>query len=543
MSNLVLLEEYLDDNKYEICEEKVNGEPKLFYRGVIARANFANRNKRVYPIPVMEAAVSKAQKSIQERAFVGELDHPACVGVSDFSVLGEKGWVEFLDCKVGDKVATFDENNNIIYQEILAITNEPYKGNIYHFEGRNIDVPFTGTHRLYLEDRYGKREVVTVKEIFDNRKKYNKHKIIKTGNWEAESQEEININGTIVKTKDFVQFLGIWLAEGHVSKTKNIVDISQNEGEVSAKIRELLSRMPLKFSEYKREGRDNILNRFVIREDWLTDYLRPIGGCYEKYIPYEIKQLDASCLEELIEWFILGDGRDYRGLYGGNRVNIFSVSKKLIEDLHELVIKCGSSGNWTEHNTIEDYMFADHLIEAENKSTLYQLNISTTKGIYLDERFLKIEEKSFDGNVYCITVPNGNFYMKYKGKAYLTGNSPKINVEKISHIISSMKLLESGEVVGEIEPLDTNPGQHLKTLMKSRIKLGVSTRGSGTVKPYAGPLGEGLVEVNPDFNMAAVDIVWNPSNDAYPQIVTESTNIMLGQTEKFKQVWQELFGK
>jgi hypothetical protein len=121
--------------------------------------------------------------------------------------------------------------------------------------------------------------------------------------------------------------------------------------------------------------------------------------------------------------------------------------------------------------------------------------------------------------------------------------SPKINVEKISHIISSMKLLESGEVVGEIEPLDTEPGKHLKTLMKARIKLGVSTRGSGTVKPYAGPLGEGLVEVNPDFNMAAVDIVWNPSNDAYPQIVTESTNIMIGQTEKFKKVWDELFNK
>lgn len=121
--------------------------------------------------------------------------------------------------------------------------------------------------------------------------------------------------------------------------------------------------------------------------------------------------------------------------------------------------------------------------------------------------------------------------------------TPKINVEKISHVITSMNLLEDGNVVGEIEPLDTEPGKHLKTLMRSRIKLGVSTRGSGTVRAYNGPLGEGLVEVNPDFSMAAVDIVWNPSNDAYPEIVSESTNIMLGQTIRFRQVWQDLFGK
>lgn len=121
--------------------------------------------------------------------------------------------------------------------------------------------------------------------------------------------------------------------------------------------------------------------------------------------------------------------------------------------------------------------------------------------------------------------------------------SPKINVEKISHIITSMKLLEDGQVVGEIEPLDTEPGKHLKTLMKSRIKVGVSTRGSGTLKPYSGPLGEGLLEVNPDFSMSAVDIVWNPSNEAFPEIVSESTNIMLGQTLRFRQVWDELFSK
>jgi hypothetical protein len=79
--------------------------------------------------------------------------------------------------------------------------------------------------------------------------------------------------------------------------------------------------------------------------------------------------------------------------------------------------------------------------------------------------------------------------------------------------------------------------------MRARLKLGVSTRGTGTVKPYRGPLGEGLVEVNPDFNLLAVDVVYNPSNDAWPEIIAESHSVMLGGSVQFKKVWDDVFNK
>lgn len=120
--------------------------------------------------------------------------------------------------------------------------------------------------------------------------------------------------------------------------------------------------------------------------------------------------------------------------------------------------------------------------------------------------------------------------------------TPKVNVDKISHVVTEMKLAEDGAVLGTIEPLDTDSGRNLKAMMKARIKLGVSTRGTGTVKPYTGSLGEGLVEVNPDFNLVAVDVVYSPSNDAWPEIVSESTNhVILGQTPQFRKVWQDIF--
>lgn len=543
--------EYFEDfnyiERYDTLIEDNEGTPKKYLlRGVFSRVGFANKNKRIYTKPVMEECINDLQEIIKTRGFVGELDHPPCVGVSEFSVLAKTGWKEFLDIKIGDKIATLDKNNNIIYQKVETIINEHYKGKIYHLKGRNIDVLFTGTHRLYLENRYGKREIVTVKEIFDNRKKYNKHKIIKTGNWNSNKDEKFIIPNTNLEidTKNFMAFIGIYLSEGYYLKDRDSISISQNEGLIADKIRELLKKLPFNIKEYQIKREKNILIKWNINSKELKNYLIPLGNCYNKYIPFELKQLDAPYLEELIEWFILGDGRNQRHYKGSNRRNLFSVSKRLVEDLHECLIKCGGSGNWTEYICEEDYEFAGHTIKAENKKPLYQLNLSTTKGIYLDERFLKIEEKDHNGNVYCLTVENGNFYMKCNGKSYWTGNSPKININGISHIITKLVLAPDGAVIGEMEALDTAPGRTLKKLMEAKVRLGVSTRGLGQVRPYSGPLGEGLVEVQPGYRMKAIDIVFDPSAGTYPTQVMESIDnkILLGSDINFRKVWEDCFG-
>jgi len=562
----MFLEDYTDIFEYQLMESTKENKG-YFIRGVVSRAGTGNKNKRIYPIPVMESAVEELQEAVANGGFVGEIEHP-CVGVSDFSILGKDGWKDFLEYKVGDEVATFNEDNIIEYNKIETIINEPYKGKIYNFKGRNIDIPFTGPHRLYLENRYGKREIVTVKEVFDNRKKYNKHKIIKIGKWEADTNDVFIIKGISkerynkkfkqdvrksleLNTKAFMSFIGFYLAEGCTSKRDNEykISISQNEGIIADEFREVLKQLPFEVKEYSKKRRDNIITNFVIQDIRLHEYLKPLGDCYTKYIPTELKQLDAPYLEELIDWFIKGDGRDRRGMDGGsNRRNLFSVSKRLIEDLHELVIKVGGSGNWTEIDTTEDYMFADHLIEAKNKHTLYQLNLSTTKGIYLDERFLSITEEDHDDNIYCITVPNGNFYMKHKGKSYLTGNSsPKVNIERISHKITKLKMAPDGAVLAEMTILNTPQGNILKNLIDGGVQLGVSTRGLGGIKPYHGPLGEGFVEVQPGFKMKAIDVVFDPSAgiDGRPNFVTEETSnsgIILGHTTKFERVWNDVFG-
>lgn len=125
--------------------------------------------------------------------------------------------------------------------------------------------------------------------------------------------------------------------------------------------------------------------------------------------------------------------------------------------------------------------------------------------------------------------------------------TPKINVDKISHKITKLDMAPDGAVLAEMVVLDTTQGRELKKLIEGGVRLGVSTRAVGSVKPYRGPLGEGLVEVQPGLKMKAIDVVFDPSagDDGRPDFVIESvteSGIVLGHSRKFEQVWNDVFG-
>jgi len=78
--------------------------------------------------------------------------------------------------------------------------------------------------------------------------------------------------------------------------------------------------------------------------------------------------------------------------------------------------------------------------------------------------------------------------------------------------------------VGTVEVLSTPAGNILKELFRSGIKLGISSRGLGSVEPVNETEGEeDTVEVQPDFELIAFDFVSNPStHGAFMNPVNES---------------------
>ena len=86
--------------------------------------------------------------------------------------------------------------------------------------------------------------------------------------------------------------------------------------------------------------------------------------------------------------------------------------------------------------------------------------------------------------------------------------SSVVNLNNASHNIVEMHW-DGDDLLGTVEVLSTPAGNILKELFKSGIKLGISSRGLGSVEPMRED--NDTVEVQPDFELIAFDFVSNPS--------------------------------
>lgn len=84
--------------------------------------------------------------------------------------------------------------------------------------------------------------------------------------------------------------------------------------------------------------------------------------------------------------------------------------------------------------------------------------------------------------------------------------SSVVNLRNVSHNVLKV-WWEGDDVMGEVEILNTPSGNILKSLFKSGITLGISSRGQGSLRD----LGENVAEVQEDFELICWDFVSNPS--------------------------------
>ena len=80
-----------------------------------------------------------------------------------------------------------------------------------------------------------------------------------------------------------------------------------------------------------------------------------------------------------------------------------------------------------------------------------------------------------------------------------------INLKNASHMVTAI-WMEDKAVMGKVKVLNTPSGQVLKSLVESGVKLGISSRGMGSVSE-----GSGNVVVQEDFQLICFDFVSEPS--------------------------------
>ena len=103
-------------------------------------------------------------------------------------------------------------------------------------------------------------------------------------------------------------------------------------------------------------------------------------------------------------------------------------------------------------------------------------------------------------------------------------DSSVVNLQNVSHNITEMHW-EGDNLLGTVEILTTPSGNILRELFKNGIKLGISSRGMGSVETIEEADGSPTTKVGKDFELIAFDFVSNPStHGAFLSPVNESVN-------------------
>ena len=350
----------------------------------------------------------------------------------DTDVLTDNGWKLFKDCNADDKFATMNtESKEIEYQHATDWINYDYNGKMIEITNlkKSIECLITPNHEVL---RYNRDKTKLFKQRADSLT--DKGYIPRTGIWKGNSDlyyfelpeyhnewdwtkldsngEEYKICTKIkhepavkINMKDWSAFLGWYISEGSTSTTY-VTQISQTK--YVNEVDEVLSRLPF---IYKYDGK-----MFRISSVQLTTYLKQFGLCDKKFIPKYIKESPPEVIREFLDHFNLGDG----SIHKGNKI-YYTTSKQLADDLQECIFKIGSVSNISFQSTKgtiakfadKEYVrnFDKYTLTEHNKFNDFYFETTSRKDKY-------IHEVDYNGEVFCVTVPNGTLYVRRNDKPF-----------------------------------------------------------------------------------------------------------------------------
>lgn len=506
---------------------------------VFQKYDIENANGRIYPEHILKREVEKYQTMIKERRAIGECYRPEAM------ILTEYGWKHLYEIKEGENVLTLNTSTNEIeIQPVKNIVKYHKDGKMINIKGRCIDDVVTPDHGFPLFNRDNKfKKFVTAKELLET--DANAHYYIpKTGTWVGRNDEfmvvpkmeehelgrnirhdlkEKYLQDLVIPMDIFAKFMGIYLSEGsHSKKTNksNKVNIHQKKEDICIEIQKMLEDWGIGFTVNTSKSGSKT---FVISDMRLCKYVSQFGLCYNKFVPFELKQQSKEILKIFYDWFVMGDGRirgDKRRKNSNFSDDVFSTSKQLALDLNEIQLKIGYSGNLLEEKRDNDRLIEGRLIKGENSHPMYFTYRSLTKGIYADKRFLQVKEVDYNGDVMCVEVDNHVWYVMDNGKCHWTKNCnhPAESVIDLSRVAINIIELhwEGHTLVGQLEVLVSEAfrrngiiccqGDQVAHLLLNGIKIGVSSRGLGTVTQKMG-----VLYVGEDYEIICWDVVSDPS--------------------------------
>jgi hypothetical protein len=158
--------------------------------------------------------------------------------------------------------------------------------------------------------------------------------------------------------------------------------------------------------------------------------------------------------------------------------------------------------------------------------------------------FSEAEKKNGNGRIYAKTLLEREVQklQPLLNERRLCGeldhpNDEIVHLSNVSHIITDLKM-EGNTLIGEAEFLDTPSGRILQELAKAGVRIGISSRATGSVEH---DMKEDAYMVQDNLRMITWDMVADPScQNAFPSLVEhkqlmENRDVSMGYQEKLKE--------
>ncbi len=151
------------------------------------------------------------------------------------------------------------------------------------------------------------------------------------------------------------------------------------------------------------------------------------------------------------------------------------------------------------------------------------------KNVFIEGIFMQSNKENRNGRIYPRNIMEKEIerYKTLINEKRSLGelghpSNPTINLNTVSHLITELNF-DGDNVIGKAKVLDTPMGKIAKNFIEEGVRLGVSSRGLGSLKER-----NGVMEVQDDFHLATVDIVADPSApDAFVQGIMENVDWIL----------------
>ena len=168
------------------------------------------------------------------------------------------------------------------------------------------------------------------------------------------------------------------------------------------------------------------------------------------------------------------------------------------------------------------------LVESsEDVKAIIEEDDNGDKSHFLSGIFMQAEETNKNGRIYTLPVLQKET-QRYIDEKVTTQRAlgelnhpadPSVNLERVSHMVTELNI-DGNNIMGKAKVLDTPCGNIVRGLVEGGVKLGVSSRGVGSLHQK-----DGVSMVGEDFQLSAIDVVYDPSAPkAFVEMVMESVD-------------------